>query len=294
MNFSVVIVSFYSCHLVENLVKKLSNQINIFIVENSRDIQFKKLIESKYKNIEVIIPDTNLGWGSAINLGIKKSSSEFVLCINPDIKIYDGTFNSLSNCIEKFKDFSIISPTYLNDKIYKNYDIFSLKENPRNEVVNKYGIKEVDHVDGQFIIINKKKFSEIGYFDENIFLFFETNDLCARIRNLNQKIYVCDNIKYDHLGQQSSDLSILEEPKLLRNWHYLWSKFYYYRKHYNYFLAFRKTFPNLVRAIKNSFLSIIFFNKDKLISHSYELRGLISAYFLRKSFLRPKIKLNNK
>ena len=33
--------------------------------------------------------------------------------------------------------------------------------------------------------------------------------------------------------------------KLTRAWHYNWSKFYYYKKNYNYFFALKKIIPNI-------------------------------------------------
>ena len=128
MNFSVVIVSFYSFHLIENIIKNFNEKTNIIIIENSKDIKAKNKFESIYENVKVIIPEKNLGFGPGINLGIKLSENKYVLCLVADVEISKTSVNSLSNCIEKFNDFAIISPTFFNEKIYKNYSIFSKKK----------------------------------------------------------------------------------------------------------------------------------------------------------------------
>ena len=43
-------------------------------------------------------------------------------------------------------------------------------------------------------------------------------------------MYVCEKIKFEHLGGQSQEPRFNFEATLSRNWHYCWSKFYYYKK----------------------------------------------------------------
>ena len=75
---TVVMPSFHSSALVEDRILEIGEDIPIIIIENSKDIKFKRKTEKKFKNVNIIIPDENLGWGKAINLGIKKSSTDFV------------------------------------------------------------------------------------------------------------------------------------------------------------------------------------------------------------------------
>ena len=92
------------------------------------------------------------------------------------------------------------------------------------------------------------------------------------------EIYLCQNI-----------LKCLFEILICRNWHYCWSKFYFYKKHYNYFYAFMKTFPNLIRALK--YYIFYKYRKDdyNIKLHKSELLGLFNAYMLKKSHYRPNI-----
>ena len=172
MNFSVVIVSYHSFHLIENLIKNFDQSFNIIVIENSRNFEFKKKIEKKYSNVKVIVPETNIGFGPGINLGLKLSKKQFVLCLVADIEISKETVNDLSKCLDDFTNFAIISPTFLNEDIYKNYEIFSEKKETIELNLSKYGLKEVDKVDGAAFIINKSKLENIGYMDENFFFLF--------------------------------------------------------------------------------------------------------------------------
>ena len=68
---TVIMPSFFSSKLVKERVKEIDNDTPIIIIENSRDKNLKKELETKFSNVEVIVPEENLGWGKAINLGIK-------------------------------------------------------------------------------------------------------------------------------------------------------------------------------------------------------------------------------
>ena len=289
MNLSVVIVSFKSFHLIEKHIQSIEKQNQIIIVENSLDLKLKEKLEKLYTNVEVIIPEKNLGYGRSINLGIKKSKNNFVFCMVADLKISKECFSQISNIIDEFKDFSIISPTYFDEKVHKNYGIFNKISAIRKKQVLDYTLKEVDEIDGAVLIINKEKFSTSNIMDEKIFLYFESTDLCLRLRKNNQTLYVIENLKFEHFGLQSSHKKYKKQILICRSWHYCWSKFYFYYKHHNYLYAIKKTLPNLFRSLK---LCIYFkIKKDDyhFDLHKSELSGLINAYLLKSSFYRPNI-----
>ena len=286
MNFSIVIISFHSFHLIENLIKSFDKSFNIIIIENSRNFELKKKIEKNHSNVNVIIPETNIGFGPGINLGLKLSKNQFVLCLVADVEIKNEAVNDLSKCVDNFKDFAIISPTYIKENIYKNYEIYSEKKKSINHNLSKYGLKEVDKVDGSAFIVNKSILDKIGYMDENFFFYFEQEDLCLRINNNNEKIYVCDKIKFNHKGLASSHSSIINKVHLMRNWHYSWGKFYFYKKNYSYYIAIRKTLPNFVRSIKLIIINYLKNNPEEVLLHKATLKGLINSYLLKKSFYR--------
>ena len=50
--------------------------------------------------------------------------------------------------------------------------------------------KSVSYIKGFAVFINKSQFKEIGYFDENFFLYFEEIDLCKRVIKNGKKIFL--------------------------------------------------------------------------------------------------------
>ena len=89
------------------------------------------------------------------------------------------------------------------------------------------------------------------------------------------------------MGSKSHDTKFEFQSLLNRNWHYNWSKFYYYQKHYGYFFGVRKTIPNLLRAIKKYIIHKVFIKDEKHKLYYAEISGLLSSYFKKPSSYRP-------
>ena len=77
-----------------------------------------------------------------------------------------------------------------------------------------------------------------NYFDENFFMYLENDDLCKRITEINEDILIIPNSKIKHLGGKGVNEKLKDEIELSRNWHWIWSKFYFNQKHYGYSKAF--------------------------------------------------------
>ena len=95
---------------------------------------------------------------------------------------------------------------------------------------------EVENLKGFAIFFNLSKFKK-KFFDENFFLFFEEIDLCKRVKKNNGKIYLNKNIVIRHEGASSVDKLNTFELEKNRNWHWMWSTFYYHKKYKGFFLA---------------------------------------------------------
>jgi N-acetylglucosaminyl-diphospho-decaprenol L-rhamnosyltransferase len=275
-NITFVIVSFKSSHIIEKCIQSINSNIKIIIVENSDNVVVKKYLENKFSNVEVVIAKQNLGYGKGNNFGISKVKTQYAFILNPDAILEKNCLNELSKAQINLKDdFTILAPNLLN-----NYGYFSSqKNNLQNEIL------EVDYVKGFAILINLKKINFDKIFDENFFLFLEEIDLCKRIKNLGGKIFVAMNSKVKHLGKQASEYSLNIE--LCRNWHWMWSLFYYNYKHFGVLVAYKTTISKFFSSIFKLFVALAFFNKKHFLIHYYRLNGLFNAFLKKPAWLRP-------
>ena len=123
-----------------------------------------------------------------------------------------------------------------------------------------------------------------------LFVLYNKSNVPKRLSDKKIKMYAIDEITFDHFGGQSHDEKYDHEAHLSRNWHYNWSKFYFYNKHNNYLYALRKILPNLAKSIVR-YLKNFFINKKKRELYFAEFNGIISSVLKKKSDYRPHKKL---
>jgi len=284
-NLSVIIVSYKSDHVIENCITSIDSEIEIVVVDNSNNDKFKDKIETKYKNVKCILSKENLGMGGGNNLGIKNVNKDFALILNPDVALENNSMNEIMVASKEIDNFGIISPISSKDE-YPNY---ILKKDHNFDPDKPF---KVNSVDGYAMLLNLKKLKKIenfNFFDENFFLYLENEDLCKRLIEKNEDIYIVPKSKIHHLGGKAVDPKYKNEIEYLRNWHWMWSKFYFNKKHYGYLIALMKVFKNLISAKIRFFYYLITFNSFKRKIYQMRLLGLISSMIGKNSYYRPKI-----
>ena len=268
-DFTFVIVCFKSEDTIFNCLDNLPKDSKKIIIENSKKINLKLSLESKYQNLECYLMNENVGYGKGNNFGAKKTSTKYVFILNPDVRLNE---NTLENLIRIMKDekFSIAAPYDKNQK-----------------KINFGGNKflEVGELKGFAMIIKTADLIE-NPFDENFFLYLEEIDLCERFKKKGGRLLLI-NEPVDHLGGFSHGNRDDLEMEMSRNWHWMWSKFYYNRKNYGYLISFVINLPTLI----SSYLKLIFYkikkNKKKYLIYQVRFNGLLSSYLLKNSFYRP-------
>ena len=279
-NLTIVIVTIKSDEVIEKCLDSIDPEVKKIIVENSSNENFIKKLKSNYKNIDFYISGKNLGMGAGNNIGIKKSKTRYVMILNPDAVLRVDTLDQIYKG-SKMLDFAILSP--ISDNInYPNFKINKKKDNLKKDLL------EVDQVDGYSMIIDKLKFND-NYFDENIFMYLENDDLCLRTKKNGKKIYIYSNSLISHLGARAVDEKYSEELQFSRNWHWSWSRYYYKKKHFGFLNAF--VFGLLVFIISIPKSIFYFVINNKLKSKLYYLRasGFINALLNKRSWFRPRL-----
>ncbi len=281
-NLTFIIVTFKSEHIIHECINSLPLDSIIIVIENSGDKKFKEDLKKRYPKIKVIIQQNN-GMGQANNVGIMMCETDYAFVINPDVKFEKNSIQKIIEFSIKKNDYSILAP--ISDDIkYPNYKI-----KDKNLVNSDQDYLDVDCVDGYAMLFNKKKFTNNKYFDKNFFLYLENEDLCLSKKKENHKIYVLKTAKINHLGGKSPSSLFEREIEYSRNWHWMWSKFYFNKKHYGYQQALRKTLPSLFSAMIKFFYYFVILNNHKKKIYKMRLLGLLNSIIGKQSWYRPKV-----
>lgn len=245
-------------------LKKIGNNYPIIIIDNSENYNFNRIIS--LKNIK-IIRSQNVGNGAGINLAIKKIKTKFAVYFDLDTQFKKEIVNNFIKYVKIIKNFALLIPNHGN---IKSNNLFC----------------EQKEGEAAVMFFNLNKIKKIGLFDENFFLYFEETDLIKRCKQNFEKVYYLPKLKIKHVRASSIKVNV-QKISNLRLWHYMWSMFYYYRKHYGYFFAFNKTAIFLAKDIIKIIWYLLKFDMENVKKRFFRISGLLASMCFSKSYLRP-------
>ena len=292
-DITIVITSFKSDEKIKDCLNSINSKCKVLLIENSNDIDFKSRIENQFTNVECILTGDNLGYGKANNIGLKKVTSKYALILNPDTFLESSTLDEFFKISKSIGRFAIIGP-YIQEQNQKkenkdnsNLAISEKELHKEAKPLVNLNLRMVENVKGFAMFLNLSEFSDIGFFDEDFFIYFEEIDLCRRVIKLNKKIYLAPSIKINHSGGQSHNNEINDEMELSRNWHWMWSTFHYHKKYEGFLSAFLKVFIKFISSMIKFLFYFMLLNKKKGKIYYQRFSGLLNSIAGKKSWYRP-------
>lgn len=176
----------------------------------------------------VLAMGANAGYARAVNAGLRCANTPFVLIANPDLRLAPGCLKALLAAAKRYRDADIFVPRILKTD-GREFFRFETRFEPR--VKNRRppaGDACIIAVSGAILLVRREAFLVAGGFDENIFLYFEDDDIGFRYRAARRAIVFVANAECEHLGDKSSagapELSTLKSKSLGWSWAYVMSK----------------------------------------------------------------------
>ena len=138
------------------------------------------------------------------------------------------------------------------------------------------------------MFFNKKIFNKNNGFDKNIFLYWEETDYNKRASKKGYKAYQLNIVKVKHEKGKAVEITNLKDMNKLENlytWHFIWSKFYYFNKHYGKLLSLIYFIPIIIRIL---FRMIVYkFSKSTKFTKYYcRWDGLKNSMLKKRSLMR--------
>lgn len=243
----------------------------IVVVDNkSTDDSLKKLKKLESKKITIIDSGNNKGYSYALNVGCKYLIDKYkvlnIVISNSDIII--DSENDIKDLNSYISDKNVIvGPTIIQgNDLNRGFKIPTPWQDIKQNIVfwgkrvlanelnypdNYYhkDISKVDTVSGCFFMISSKHLEDMGYFDENVFLYYEENIMGIKTKRLKKNIIVCNNVDVVHDHSVSIDKSL----KRIKKYDILKTSQEYFEKTYNgasrIELFFLKVFRYLTRIL---------------------------------------------
>lgn len=251
MKLAVIIVNYNTpadtIDCLESLKKTTQPEgltLKTILVDNASKDDSVDLFSQKYPEIELIISPKNLGFAGGHNLGLKASLKHrptHLLLINPDTLVPKDFFTSIYKSAINHPKVGLVTPKIYFAKGFEFHQNYQKKD--LGKVIWSAGGKfdwanvlgSNDHVDeidtGQFKTITDTTFAtgacllmktevvkNIGFLNEDYFLYLEDLEFCTRAKNFGWRIVFDPSIYLWHKVSQSSGIgSSLNDYFITRN-----------------------------------------------------------------------------
>lgn len=231
-NVTIIIPTYTNLIGFRKLINKLKlRSYPIIVIDNQPNEEKQKLCENG--NMHYFPQRKNIGFSSAINLGVKQAKTEWILILNDDIVIKDNDIiNKLVDFAEK-NSYSAVSPV-LKDRrgnienlgyrvlpigrVELNFDKSPLTPlyQEENNIVDQRGI---DGLTAACLVMKKKDFKAIGGLDARFFAYLEDVDLFLRMKKRGYTFGIDTNIEVIHSkNTTSSKMGNFKQKQDLKNW----------------------------------------------------------------------------
>jgi len=242
-----------------NQIKDYSILDTIVVVDNKSSNQGElEVLESlKSEKVYVIQSDKNGGYSYGNNFGLKyletlSQDYDYVVISNPDVEVKEEAFKTCFKELEENKKLAVCSPMMLDGNgnhirrsswKMRTPGIDMINSSRLNEILFYPWFKngeykeddykkeklEVECVSGAFFVIKFAIFKQIGYFDENVFLFYEEDILANKLQKLGYNEMSLNTVNFKHFESQSIGKAMSYFNKIKR----LQESKMYYQKEYN-------------------------------------------------------------
>jgi len=204
-----------------------STALEVIVSDNGSTDGSPEFIRENFPQVHVIENGANLRFGKGNNVGIQASTGEYVLILNPDTIVHDGSLDRWVEFANRRPEAGGFGCRVLNPDgsdqgsarpfptIWREW-LAALYLRPlgylsdlfiSDEYVRWKGKTErpIDWQSGCCLLVRSELLKRIGGFDEQFYYYYEDVDLCHRIWNAGSSVLYTPDVTITHLGGQSTN-----------------------------------------------------------------------------------------
>lgn len=251
MRLSVVIICWNDLKVIKDCLESIFGQnheveFEVIVSDNGSTDGSVEYIRNHYPTVRVIENGSNLGFAKANNVGIRASTGEYVLILNPDTIVHEKAFDKWIEFADRHQEAGAFGCRVLNadgtfhkpaqffptiwrywigafhlEWLGRYFDLFASGYYPGWDGTTD---RQIDWQSGCCVLFRAGVLKELGGFDERFFYNFEETDLCRRIWQAGHSILYTAAPEVTHLwGQSTKRFPIRFEIEKLRNrYRYFW------------------------------------------------------------------------
>lgn len=222
---TAVMVTHHSAAVVGACFENFRDAPNIVVADNASDDETLDIIAATTPHARIFRNKIGMGYPGGANLGLSQVQTEFALTVNPDSVVKPEAVTALLETADRYPEAAIVCPQNINldgsPELTHDIPMFD-RENvpsPYNKRLHEPvpdGDLCAEFVSGAVNLIRMSVIHELGGFDENIYLYYDDDDLCLRMREAGYVLILTPHAQIMHINAGSV------RPSL----HYKWEKFW--------------------------------------------------------------------
>ncbi|WP_111709484.1 glycosyltransferase family 2 protein [Lutibacter citreus] len=325
MDISVVIINYNVQYFLEQCILSIYESsrnltVEIIVVDNNSDDDSCAILKERYPNVILIENKENVGFSKANNQGSKLAKGEFILILNPDTVIGEGTLDSIISVARKKQNLGVLgvklidgsgefapeskrgipTPSVSFNKLFGISSKQTCKYYATQLGENESGIMDV--ASGAFMFLRLNVFKEVKGFNEDYFMYGEDIDLSLKLLNKGYQNYYLGNTKIIHFKGESTR----KDTKYLNYFHdamrIFYRKHFKFNKVYDFFMKLGIEFWYLLKYLKfrkektisKPIRNLLYLGNDETIVNHLDKKYLVLKGKLIDDYLKIKTVVKNK
>lgn len=257
---SIIIINFKNPSLLRLCLKSIIASLSagflheIVVIDSKSSVETRNIV-LEFEQAKLVSFKTNIGYTRGVNEGIKNSSGDYFLILNPDIVPLKNSIEKLLDYIKTNKNIGLIGPRLLNfdgtsqsscfrfytpwiilcrrtffgylPQAKRTLDSFAMKDKDLNRLTY------ADWLMGSALMTSREAVQKIGLMDQNLFLYMTDVDWARRFWENGYKVLYYPESEMYHYHKRSSKGKFILSDILLKKearWH-IRDAIKYFKKH---------------------------------------------------------------
>lgn len=224
--------------------------IKVLVVDNASTDGSAAMIRARFPWVRLVENRENVGFARANNQAIRESEGHYVLLLNPDTEVKSGALETLVRFADAHPQVGAVGPRLVNPdgtlqsschptptlagEVWRLFHLDVLWPYARYQMSawDLDNPRRVDVIQGACLLLRRAALDQIGFLDEDYFMYSEEVDLCHRLKRAGWSLYWVPEAQVVHYGGRSTQQVAAEMFLQLYQ-----SKLLYFRKHHGWLAA---------------------------------------------------------
>lgn len=209
MDLAIVIVNWNTRDMLRDCLHSVYASLDdlvaeVLVVDNASSDGSAAMVEDEFPGVRLIANHDNRGFAAANNQAMKLSRGRYVLLLNPDTIVAPDTLSRMIRYADENPDAAVIGGQVYETEHCIQQTCFRYPD-PVNTLLTETGLsrlfsgsrlfgrswmgdwdrrseREVDVVSGMFMLARREAIEQVGFMDEDFFIYAEEADWCHRFR----------------------------------------------------------------------------------------------------------------